>query len=173
MRPPAVALGQLVLVTGLPTTVIDIYNAQDVTNLAQSPGGFRWTVTITAAQQEALNWIRSHTPRDAVVQAEPVVRGRETWSLIPTFAERRMSAGNAIPLLLIPEYAEKSDQVRQIYASSDARQAWRIAKALRIDYLYADGTERAAYPGVAKFDHHHEYFVPVFGNSEASVYRVQ
>ena len=50
-----------------------------------------------------------------------IVRGRETWSLIPTFAERRMAGGNAIALLNTPEYAEKSEQVRQIYATPDPK----------------------------------------------------
>jgi uncharacterized membrane protein len=63
--------------------------------------------------------------------------------------------------------------VRRIYASMDADAAWRIAKELRIDYLYVDGTERAAYPAVSKFDEHPEYFTAVFTNAEVNVYRVK
>ena len=47
------------------------------------------------------------------------------------------------------------------------------AKQLRIDYLYVDGTERAAYPAVSKFNAHPEYFTPVFTNAEVNVYRVK
>jgi hypothetical protein len=168
----AIVMGLFVLLSGLPTTIIDAFNAQDVANLKMGPG-FHWTVTITPAEQEALTWIRTHTPPEAVVQAEPIVRGRETWSLIPSFAARRMAAGNGIPLIVREGYAEKSERVREMYATSDARMAWNIAKTLGIDYLYADRTERAAYPAVDKFDRHPEYFVPVFKNGEAAVYEVK
>lgn len=170
----AVLMVAIVVVAGFPTTVIDAYNTQDVTNRGLSPGAeFHWTIAITPAEQEALNWIRTETPINAVVQAEPIVRGRETWSLIPTFAERRMATGNALPLLPVPDYAEKNERVRQIYASSDAQTAWQDAKALGIDYLYVDRIERAAYTAVSKFDDHSEYFSPVFRNAEAAVYALR
>ena len=184
----AIAIATIVVVTGFPTTVIDAYNTQDVTNRhlwrdAQRARGedvpfdpateYRWTLTVTPGQWEALMWIRSNTPLDAVVQAEPIVRGRETWSLIPTFAERRMATGNALPLIARSTYTERNERVRQIYASNDARSAWQEAKALGIDYLYADDTERMAYPAVSKFDAHPEYFSPVFRNAEAAVYALR
>lgn len=172
LKPAGVMMTLLVLVTGLPTTIIDVYNAQDVENLKMGPG-FHWTVTVTRDQHEALDWIKTNTALDAVVQAEPVVRGRETWSLIPTFAERRMAAGNAIPLLTFPDDVAKMDLVRQIYSSGDSKASWELAKRLGIDYLYADSTERAAYPAVAKFDAHPEYFALAFQNTEASVYAVK
>ena len=53
---------------------------------------------LSPGQQEALAWIRSHVPEEAIVQMEPVVRGRDQWSLIPTFAGRRMAAGMPISL---------------------------------------------------------------------------
>ena len=84
-----------------------------------------------------------------------------------------MAAGLPISLMHVPAYDQKSEQVRQIYASTDADAAWRAAKRLLIDYLYVDGTERAAYPAVSKFDAHPEYFTPVFTNAEVGVYRVK
>ena len=167
----AVAMVALVFAAGLPTTVIDAYNAQDVENRSMGPG-FHWTVVVTPAEQQALAWIRTNTPPEAVVQAEPIVRGRETWSLIPSLAERRMAAGNGIPLPG-PDYGPGSRQVREIYASTDAAAACTAARALGIDYLYADATERTAYPaGVAKFDSDPACFTPVFRNAEATVYAV-
>ena len=169
----AIAMAVGVLAAGLPTTLIDAYNTQDVTNFRIAPGDFHWTVSVTGPEREALGWIRTHTPPNAVVQAEPIVRGRETWSLIPSWAERRMATGNALPLLPVPDYDVKNAQVRDIYASDDAKAAWWAAKALRIDYLYADAKERGQYPGAAKFDAHPEYFEPVFRNAEAGVYAVR
>jgi hypothetical protein len=187
-RQVAVAVGAVVVFTGLPTTVIDAYNTQDVANQhlwrdAERARGadvpfdplteYRWTLPVTPDEWQALAWIRQNTPRTAVVQAEPVVRGRETWSLIPTFAERRMAAGNPLPLLARPIYVEKSQRIKQIYASTDARAAWQDAKALGIDYLYVDRTERSAYPAVGKFDTSPDYFSPVFRNAEAAVYALR
>ncbi len=134
---------------------------------------FHWTLVLTRAECDALEWIRTSTPPQAIVQFEPTVRGRETWSLIPSFAERRMATGNALALLPTPAYAERNDRVRRIYASADARAAWQDARSLGIDYLYVDATERSAYPAVSKFDSSPEYFSPAFRNSEAVVYAVR
>ena len=97
-KPVAVGLALLTLVLGLPTTIIDAYNTQDVGNRLMSVGGFHWTIALTPAQQEGLAWIRTQTAADAIVQAEPVVRERETWTLIPSFA-RAQNGGRAPDLV--------------------------------------------------------------------------
>ena len=178
----------VVVFAGLPTTLIDAYNTQDITNRhfwrdAERARGatvpydpateYRWTLAITPAEWEALAWIRTNTAPTAVVQAEPVVRGRETWSLIPTFAERRMASGNAIALLARPVYEERNRKIKEIYASSDPRTAWQEATALGIEYLYVDATERNVYPQVSRFDNAPELFAPVFRNAEATVYALR
>ena len=148
----AVAVSLVILLAGLPTTLIDAYNAQDISNRKLGPGGFRWTLAVTAAQQAAFRWIQEHVPENAVVQMEPMLRGREHWSLIPSFAQRRMSAGLPISLLPTPEYPEGSAQVQKIYRTSDPQEARDLAKARGIDYFYIDENDRAAYPeGMAKF----------------------
>jgi uncharacterized membrane protein len=172
LRPVAIVVVVTVLAAGLPTTIVDAHNAQDVDNRRMGPG-FHWTVVLSPAEQEGLAWIRAQTPADAIVQAEPTVRGRETWSLIPSFAERRMAGGLPISLMHVPAYDTTSEQVRQIYASDDAAAAWQIARQLGIDYLYVDATERRAYPGTSKFDAHPEYFSAAFRNAEVTVYAVK
>jgi hypothetical protein len=167
-------------VVGIPTTAIDAYNAQDVDNRAVGPG-FHWTLAVTPDQQHALDWIRRTTLPTAVVQMEPTVRDRdlspghwgEHWSLIPSFAERRMGAGMPISLMRIPEYGDRSQLVKAMYESADAREAWSIAHKLRIDYLYVDAIDRAAYPSVAKFDATPGLFTRVYASGEASVYQVK
>ena len=56
------------------------------------------------------------TPPAAIVQMDPTARGRTTWSLIPSFAQRRMAAGLPISLLggTAPdtEYADRSIRVQ-------------------------------------------------------------
>lgn len=176
-RAIAIAAAVIALAAGAPTTIIDTYNAQDTSNVAESPNG-PWTVVLTPEEQQGLAWIRRMTPHGALVQMEPTSRERSTWSLIPSFAERRMSAGRPISLLGGTtdgsEYAERSARVRMLYETPDARRASDIARAMRIDYLWVDRIERAAFPaGTAKFNGAPQFFVPVFRNSEVTVYRVQ
>ena len=170
-RGVAIAVTVLCLLAGLPTTVIDAYNAQDIGNRAPGPG-FRWTIPVTAPQQAAFSWIRRNVPEDAVVQMEPVVRGRDHWSLVPSFAQRRMSAGLPISLLPVPAYAEGSAEVQRLYATVDASEAHRLALSRRIQYLYIDEDDRAAYPaGVAKFTN--PYFETVYDRRGITIVRVR
>ena len=167
-RVPALMTAGIVL-SGLPTTVIDAYDAQDVANTSMGPG-FHWTLSLSPAQQDGLSWIRMHTPPDAIVQAEPTVRGREAWSVIPSFAGRRMAAGLPISLMHVPAYDTRSRAVKEIYATAEPERARQLARELGIDFLYVDGTDRAGYPAVAKFDGRPDWFEPVFRNSEVTVY---
>ncbi len=145
----------VILAIGLPTTVVDTWNAQDIGNRREGPG-FRWTLWTTPDQQRAFAWIRANTPATAVVQMEPMVRGREHWTLIPSFAGRRMAAGLPISLLPQPEYL-RAVGAREDDLRDDQRQPRRRRRrgACRIDYLYVDATDAQAYPdGVRKFDEH-------------------
>lgn len=170
-RRVAAAVAGVVLVAGLPTTLIDAYNAQDIGNRQPGPG-FRWTIPVTAAQQAAFAWIRANVPETAIVQMEPILRGRDHWSLIPSFAQRRMSAGLPISLLPVPEYAEGSAQVQQIYRTADPIEANRLARARRIRYLYIDAEDRAAYPeGMAKFTA--PYFETSYDSGGVTIVRVR
>jgi hypothetical protein len=167
------AIVGLIVLIGLPTTLIDEYNAQDAWNDLMGPG-FRWTVTLTPDEQEGLAWIRRTTTLDAVVQMEPTIRGRETWTLIPTFAQRRMMSGLPISLLPSPDYDRRAARVRRMYGTTDAAEVWRAARQNRIDYFYVDRAERAAFqpPSLAKFDNNPDFFRPVFRNREVSIYAV-
>ena len=167
-RLPALMTAGIIL-SGLPTTVIDAYDAQEVANTSMGPG-FHWTLALSAQQQDALDWIHTHTRPDAIVQAEPTVRGREAWSAIPSFAGRRMAAGLPISLMHVPAYDERSHAVHEIFAGTDPQTARRLTRELGIDYLYVDGMDRAQYPGTAKFDRRPDLFRPVFRNSEVTVY---
>jgi len=158
---------------GLPTTVIDGFNAQDIDNRNMG-AGFPWTVRVSPDEQAAFDWIRRATPRDAVVQAEPTTRGRASWTHIPSFAQRRMAAGLPISLVAMPYREEAAKQVRSLYGTVDPKEAWAIARRLGIDYLYIDQVEREAFPpdSLAKFDAHPELFPPVFRNATVTIYAV-
>ena len=171
-RALAIAVVALAALTGLPTTLIDAYNAQDVSNTAEA-AGFRWTVVVPPDTRAALDWIRQQTPRSAIVQMSIGPRRRETWTLVPTFAERRMAAGRPISLLHTAEYDTLSDAVDDIYKVPDANDAVVRARSMRIDYLFVDGVERAAFgDAVAKFDNPC-CFSRVFTSGNAAVYAVK
>ena len=163
----------LVFCAGLPTAAIDLHNAQDTSNAAMGPG-FRWTVVVNRDTQAALDWIRTNTPQDAVVQMSIGPRGRETWTLIPTFAERRMAAGQPISLLRMREYDERSALADGLFRTADAREASRAALALHADFIFIDVVERQAFGEAAasKF-RDNQYFTEVFSQGGAAVFRVR
>ena len=105
--------------------------------------GFRWTITLTPDEQEAYRWMRRETPRDAIVQMDPIAHGRETWSQLPTFAWRRMAAARPISLMNIPDYAERSRRAHRIYAEQNRRHR-RAARARARNRLHLHRTGRSA-----------------------------
>ncbi|MGH9411228.1 MAG: hypothetical protein ACRD1V_17460, partial [Vicinamibacterales bacterium] len=172
-RRVAVVTGVVALVAGLPTTVIDVFNAQDITNLSAGPG-FPWTEVIDRSEGEALDWLKRATPETSVVQMDALARDKTTWSLIPSFAERREAAATPRTLVDDPEYHVRSERVRTMYATTSASDAWTIAHELRIDYIWIGQLERDTYPsGMPKFADAPQYFTVAFRNPEITIYHVQ
>ena len=76
-----------------------------------------------------------------------MVRGREHWTLIPSFAGRRMAAGLPISLLPLPEYLATSELVQHAFRDHQMPdEASDLARRLRIDYLYVDSTTSPRIP---------------------------
>jgi hypothetical protein len=172
LRVPAALLVCAVALTALPTVIIDLYNTQDVWNRGHAPG-FRWTVVLSPAELEGLDWIRTWTPANARVQVEPQVRGRDTWAYIPAFAERRMAAGLPISMVPLAKYEAASAPVRMLYAATSSREAYDLAVSNCIDYLVIGPPERAAYPQLqAGLDASPYLFYPAFRNEALAVYAV-
>jgi hypothetical protein len=175
-RTVAIGVAVVLLAIGLPTTVIDIYNTQDIRNMRMGPGLFRWTVMVTRDEQQAFNWIRTQTPKDAIVQMDPVAHGRETWSQVPTFAWRRMAASQSIvpPMMSADEFEQRWRRAHEIFAEGRADVAWRLARELNIDYLFVGPAERRLNPPEAleKFAERSDLFAQVFTNRTTKVYRV-
>ena len=172
-RPLAIAVLVAIVAAGAPTFIIDAYNAQDITNELPATGGFPWTRRVSPQEQAAFRWMREQTPPGAVVQQDAMSRDSSSWWVVPTFGQRRMAAGLPPFLLNVPEYGEKSVVVRTMYATTDAKEAWTIARGLHINYIYIDAVERSFYPdGMKKFGDP-RYFERVFGNDAATIYRVR
>ena len=168
-----VAAAAVLIAIGLPTTLIDIFNAQDINNRSMGPG-FRWTITVTPDEQEAFRWLRTQTRADAIVQMDPAAHGRETWSQLPTFAQRRMAAARPISLMNVPEYEARSRQVHAIYAGARAEDAARTAGQLGIQYIFIGPAEvrSTGADRLAKFETRPDLFRKVFGNAGTRIYEV-
>jgi hypothetical protein len=159
--------------SGLPTTVIDTYNAQDISNLREGPG-FPWTIVHTPAQQAGFVWIDRLTAPTAIVQADPTVRDRRNWCLIPAFAGRRMAAGLPISLLPNPAYQRLSQDVHALLTGLPAEEAHGRARALGIEYLWLDQDDGAA--GVAALERlasRPDLFEVPYRRAEAAIVRVR
>ncbi len=168
----SLGLAICVLLAALPTTLIDIYNTQDTRNLQQGPA-HRWTLQLTPGELDALTWIRTSTPPNAIVQVEPFVRDRDTWAYIPAFAERRMAAGLPISMIPLAPYEHASQRIREIYGATDAAQANNVAQHLLIDYLVIGPPERAQYPQLeSRLNAEPTLFRRVFHNDTVSVYAI-
>jgi hypothetical protein len=172
-RSIAIAAAATIVVIGLPTTLIDSFNTQDIHNRGMGPG-FRWTITVTPDEQEAFRWLRTQTPPTAIVQMDPVAHGRETWSQLPTFAQRRMAAARPISLMNVPEYDRRSRQVHTIYAGARPEEAAQTARALGINYIFVGPAEtKSNRPDrLEKFDKRPDLFKKVFQNGMTRIYEV-
>lgn len=140
-----------------------------MTNVDDGPG-FHWTVLISPEQQSAFEWIQHHVPPEATVQPAPGPRGRDTWSVVPSFARRRMAAGLPISLLLTDAMRHRAEVADSVFSDLDPARAWLTARELAIDYLLIGTAERRAFPeGSNKFSLRPDLFPEVFSNAEVTI----
>ena len=142
------SIGVIVLVfaAAVPTTAIDVYNTQDITNFGQAPS-FKWTLLLTPDELQAFDWIKQHTPPDAIFQVDPKPRDSATWAYLPAFAERRMSVGLPISMIPLAKYQAGSDRMSAMF-NAEARTLYETAVDNHINYLLIGPPERGAHPGL-------------------------
>jgi hypothetical protein len=171
---PLIALAfACAVIPAIPTVAIDVYNAQDIENRGEG-AGFPWTLVLTHAEREALDWVRQNTAADAVVQVEPTIRGPGTWAYVPAFAERRMAAGLPISMIPLQPYQIAMETIRLgIFRAGSADEAHRMSRYIGIDYLLAGEPERHVYEGtLAYFAARPDLFPVVFSNDAITIYRI-
>jgi uncharacterized membrane protein len=84
-----------------------------------------------------------------------------------------MAAGQPISLLDTPEYETDSARADTVFSLVQPEAAWRVARSLRIDYVYIDRVERDTFGlSLAKFSDA-RYFNLAFQQGDASVYAVR
>lgn len=168
-----IGIGATVLLIGAaaPTSAIDVYNTQDITNRQEAPG-FHWTLVIPHDELEALAWVKQHTPLDATVQVDPEIRDAETWAYIPAFAERRMGAGLPISMIPLLRYQRATARVLEIYRAPSGNAAYLAALATDVDYLVVAPLERQRHPAIeATLDASPDLWPLVFRNGSVSIYQ--
>ncbi len=167
------ALVGVLAAAALPTVAMDIYNAQDIANIGPGPG-FPWTLVLSRDEVEALNWLKTQTPPDVIVQPNVAERANASWGYIPAFGERRMAAGLPIAMIPMLPYQDASTLVgNAIFGEADPKARALMAQQLHIDYLYVGPAEQERHPElVASFDSRSDLFPVAFRNRDVVIYLV-
>src|SRR5688572_16839226 len=172
LRPFAWAAVAIIGLMGLPTTVIDVYNTQDITNFNEAAVG-RWTTRLTPDDLQVFDWLEHNTEPAAIVQVDPVPRDPASWAYLPAFGERRMAAGLPISMIPLAKYQEASHAVRQIFDEPPLLAYERAVRA-GINYIIVGPPERSVHEGVeARFDSVPEILPLAFKNGTISIYHVK
>lgn len=161
-RSTALFIAPLIL-TALPTVLIDAFNSSDITNA-------RFTTLVEAEDLLACAWIERHLPAAAVIQSEPFTRGA-AYSLIPTFAGRRTALGDAMhaKIFLGDEqvFTARSAAVDSLFRSTDPAVMQSLMTATGIDFVLIGAPERRSYgSGVLAFTN----FVKVYDHHNVQIY---
>ncbi len=131
----AVALGVVTLGT-------DVFQYVDLLGKRSQPATY-----LSVAEMDALDWMRTHTPRNAVFQELHEVRPGRTFfdtagSIISTFGERRTLSGDykAPELFQVPrsKLEARRRELERLFIAPDTRAARRVLQDLSPDYLYVD-----------------------------------
>jgi hypothetical protein len=162
----------VVFLAGLPTSAIDIYNTQDITNHSEMPAG-HWTLRLRPDDLQIFDWLRHNTDPKAIVQVDPVPRDPEYWAYLPAFGERRMAAGIPISMVPLAKYLQASNEIRLLYDEPPLLAYERAVRA-GVNYILVGPQEREAHPGVDdRFQTLPERLPLVFKNGTISIYEVR
>lgn len=174
VQPLQWALFAIALLAGLPTTLIDIYNTQDVSEHGEPP---YWTMMLRPDELQAFDWIDKNTRADALFQVDPIVRQAgakfDNWAYLPAFAERRMAYGLPISMVPLAKYEQASSDIQKLF-DEDSLAAYERAKRAGVNYVLIGPPERAAHPGVdQRFDALPNQITLAFKNGTISIYEIR
>jgi len=162
----------IIFLMGLPTTVIDVYNTQDITNFSEAPAG-PWTMRLTPDDLQVFDWLKHNTDATAIVQVDPVPRDPASWAYLPAFGERRMAAGLPISMIPLAKYEQASHAIRAIF-DEPPLQAYERAVRAGVNYIIVGPPERRVHEGVeARFASVEDLMPLVFRNATISIYQVR
>ena len=160
----------IALMAGLPTTIIDIYNTQDITEHGEAP---YWTMMLRPDELQAFDWIKKNTRPDAVFQVDPMIRFLDGWAYLPAFAERRMAVGFPISMIPLAKYQQGSEAINLIFEEAPLAAYERVARA-KVNYVLIGPPERKAHPGVEeRFNSIPNQMPLAWKNGTISIYEVR
>lgn len=158
------------LLAGLPTTIIDVYNTQDITEHGEPP---YWTLMLRPDELQAFDWIQKNTQPDATFQVDPIVRRDDGWAYLPAFAERRMAIGLPISMVPLAKYQQGSEAIRTMFDEAPLAAYERAIRA-KVNYVLIGPPERTAHPGVeGRFNSIANLMPLAFRNGTISVYEIR
>jgi hypothetical protein len=158
------------LLAGLPTTIIDIYNTQDITEHGEAP---YWTMMLRPDELQAFDWIQKNTPPDATFQVDPIVRFVDGWAYLPAFAERRMAIGLPISMVPLAKYQQGSEAINLIFDETPLAAYERAVRA-KVNYVLVGPPERKAHPGVEERFNSIANLMPLaWNNGTISIYEIR
>jgi hypothetical protein len=162
---------------GLPTTVIDVYNTQDITNRNMAPSS-PWTTILDHDELQAFKWVQDNTRPDATIQLDPLAHDSQdrevrSWAYLPAFAGRRMAIGLPISMVPLAKYQQGSEAIRAMFDESPLAAYERAVRA-HVNYIWIGPLEREAHPGVEeRFNSIPNQMPLAFKNGTISIYEVR
>jgi hypothetical protein len=160
----------IALLAGLPTTIIDIYNTQDISEHGEAP---YFTMMMRPDELQAFDWIQKNTRPEALFQVDPIARAVDSWAYLPAFAERRMAIGLPISMVPLAKYQQGSEAINLIFEESPLAAYERAARA-RVNYVLIGPQERKAHPGVEERFNSIANLMPLaWKNGTISIYEVR
>jgi hypothetical protein len=164
----------IALLIGLPTTIIDVYNTQDISEHGEPP---YWTMMLRPDELQVFDWIKNNTRAEAIVQVDPIARQAgskfDNWAYVPAFAERRMSIGLPISMVPLAKYENGSREIQKLYDESPLAAYERAVRA-KINYVLVGIPERETHAGVEdRFNSIPNQMPLAFKNGTISIYEVK
>ena len=169
-QPVQLAIIVIAFAAGLPTTIIDVYNTQDISEHGEAP---YWTLILRPDERQAFDWVKANTRPDAIFQVDPMIRALDGWAYLPAFAERRMAIGFPISMIPLAKYQQGSEEIVKMFDESPLAAYERAVRA-RVNYVLIGPPERKAHPGVEdRFNSIANQMPLAFKNATISIYEVR
>jgi hypothetical protein len=168
-QPLLIAALLIAFAAGLPTTIIDIYNTQDISEHGNAP---YFTLMLRPDELQAFDWIKRNTRADATFQVDPMIRADDGWAYLPAFAERRMAIGFPISMIPLAKYQQGSQEITKLFDESPLAAYERAVRA-HVNYVLIGPPERRAHPGVEeRFNSIPNQIALAWKNATISIYEV-
>ncbi len=134
-----------------------------------------YTSYISYPDMKACQWLNANTDRSSVVQRWFDYNRRGFYSLIPTFAQRRICMGDEMHSRIFQVKAEpfeqRKDMVARIFHAESIEESTAAARELGIKYLLISRVERERFPD--KVRQMHQSIPLIYASDGVYIFRLQ